>query len=107
MIFKSTKKIRDLSVYRTGSSKSIMKFASLSLIFVFAFSFVVLAQTAKSTVKGRVISSTDNNGVPGANILVKGTTIGTTTDIEGNFTLEAGAEDVLVISYIGFLSEEV
>ncbi len=52
---------------------------------------------------------TDAEGLPlaGANILEKGTTNGTQTDFDGNFTLEVGADAVLVISYIGFATKEV
>lgn len=59
-----------------------------------------------SIVKGVV---KDSNGEPllGVNVLVKGTTIGAVTDIDGNFSFEAPAGCTLVISYIGFESQEV
>ena len=59
-----------------------------------------------SVVKGVV---KDSNGEPllGVNVLVKGTTIGAITDIDGNFSFEAPAGCTLVISYIGFESQEV
>ena len=59
-----------------------------------------------SVVKGVV---KDSNGEPllGVNVLVKGTTIGAVTDIDGNFSFEAPAGCTLVISYIGFESQEV
>ena len=46
----------------------------------------------------------DSNQEPviGANVLVKGTTVGTITDIEGRFTLEVPNNAVLVVSYIGY-----
>lgn len=59
------------------------------------------------TVKGRVTDS-NGDGLPGVNIVVKGTTRGTTTDIDGNYSLEipdANAE--LTFSYIGYLTEDV
>ena len=51
----------------------------------------------------------DDTGTPviGANVLVKGTTIGTITDMDGRFSLEAPADAVLQISYIGFLTQEI
>lgn len=58
-------------------------------------------------VKGRV---TDENAspIPGANILIKGTAVGTTTDTDGRFTLDVPDEAaVLVISFIGFVSQEI
>lgn len=58
------------------------------------------------TVTGRVV---DNNGeaIIGANVVVKGTTIGTITDIDGNFSIEVDSKSVLSVSYIGYLSKEV
>lgn len=57
-------------------------------------------------VTGQVL---DNQGEPiiGANVTVKGTTIGTITDIDGKFSLDAADGDVLAISYIGYLPTEV
>lgn len=58
------------------------------------------------TVKG-VVKDNTGMGVIGANILVKGTTNGTITDFDGNFTLEAKKGDVIVISFIGYKTQEV
>ncbi|MBD0260621.1 MAG: carboxypeptidase-like regulatory domain-containing protein, partial [Cytophagales bacterium] len=63
------------------------------------------AQSARVT--GKVTSTADNQGIPGASVVVKGTTTGTTTNADGEFTLDAAADAVLVISYIGFTTEEV
>ena len=64
---------------------------------------IVLAQTQ---VRGTVV---DEAGEPviGATILVKGTTQGTTTDIDGRFTLSAPANGTLVVSYVGMKTQEV
>ncbi len=60
------------------------------------------------TITGRVISAEDESGLPGVNIVEKGTTNGTVTDIEGNYALEVpGSESILVFSSVGFLSEEL
>ena len=58
------------------------------------------------TVTGVVV---DAAGVPviGANVIVKGTTVGTITDFDGNYSLEVPENAVLQISYIGYLTEEV
>ncbi|MFS4417449.1 SusC/RagA family TonB-linked outer membrane protein [Maribacter sp. 2307ULW6-5] len=45
--------------------------------------------------------------LPGASVIVKGTTNGTTTDFDGNFALRASDTDVLVISYLGFVTQEM
>ena len=58
------------------------------------------------TVKGNVKNNT-GMGVIGANILVKGTTNGTITDFDGNFTLSANKGDIIVISFIGYKTQEL
>lgn len=59
------------------------------------------------TVTGKVLSSEDNSTVPGVSVLIKGTTQGTVTDSDGNFTLSADQGAVLQFSYIGFAKKEV
>ncbi len=53
-----------------------------------------------------VISDTQGPLI-GATVMEKGTTNGTVTDIDGNFTLEVGPNAVLVVSYIGYNTQEV
>ena len=58
-------------------------------------------------VKGRVVD-TLNEGIPGANIMIKGTTTGTITDFDGNYAIEVpGKQSVLVFSFIGYTTKEV
>jgi TonB-linked SusC/RagA family outer membrane protein len=60
------------------------------------------------TITGRVNSSDDIAGLPGANVVIKGTSQGTVTDMEGKYTIDvAGPETILVFSSVGYLSEEV
>lgn len=63
-------------------------------------------QQQAHTVKGTVL---DGNGEPiiGANVVVKGTTNGTITDFDGNFSIEADGKTTLEISYIGYLKKEI
>lgn len=59
-------------------------------------------------VEGQVLDALDGSGIPGANVLVKGTSTGTTTDFDGNFVLTDLPEDAtLVISFIGYEKKEV
>ena len=75
------------------------------LLFLALSAGVVSAQTSKVT--GKVIGE-DGEPVIGASIIVKGTTVGTVTDFDGNFELEVPANGKqLVISYIGMKSQEV
>lgn len=55
-----------------------------------------------------VVKDNTGFGMPGVNIMVKGTTNGTITDIDGNFTLDVPSKDaILVFSYIGYLTQEM
>ena len=58
-------------------------------------------------VTGTVTSSTDNGSLPGVNVVEKGTTNGTITDIDGRYSLTIPPEGILVFSSIGYLSQEV
>src|SRR5690606_15843359 len=59
------------------------------------------------TVSGRVVDE-NSNPMPGVNVIVKGSAVGTSTDIEGRFTLTvADANVVLIFSSIGYQSQEV
>ncbi len=63
---------------------------------------------AQTRVTGRVISGEDGAAIPGANILVKGTALGTITDAEGNFSVEVSSSDaVLTISFVGYKTQDV
>lgn len=78
----------------------------LPLIFLM-FAPLMLAQTQRK-VSGTVFSASDNKPLPGASVMVKGTTNGTSTDLDGKFTLSiTGTQNVLSISYMGFQSKEV
>jgi len=72
---------------------------------VLAFSTEVLAQGR--TVTGKVTDVDTNSPLPGVNIVVKGTTDGTVTDVEGKYLLKVNDYDILIFSYIGYVTEEV
>lgn len=73
---------------------------------IFALLCSVNLMSQKIEVKGKVIDET-SNPIIGASILEKGSTNGTVSDIDGNFVLNVDSEGVLVISYIGYLTNEV
>ena len=59
-------------------------------------------------IKGTVVSGTDNEPLPGVNVVLKGNTgTGTITDIDGNFHLSVPSDAVLTVSYIGFVTQDV
>ena len=57
-------------------------------------------------VKGRVVDVLDGMSIPGVTILVQGSSVGTITDYDGNFVLQAPKESVIVISCIGYKNQE-
>lgn len=57
-------------------------------------------------VSGRVYSEESGESLPGVNILVKGSTVGTVTDLDGNYYVEAPEDGTLVFSFIGFTTIE-
>ena len=77
-----------------------------NLLFV-AVLFISASVLGQAKITGEVVDET-NQPLPGASIVVKGTTNGTSTDFDGKFTLEAEANSgSIVISFIGFQSKEV
>lgn len=72
---------------------------------LFLFSFPVLAQDVAIT--GTVSSAEDGSTLPGVNIAVKGTTRGTSSDVNGTYRLNAPTGSTLVFSFIGFTTQEV
>lgn len=73
-------------------------------LFLMAVWFGVATMYAQTTITGNV--SDDTGPLPGASIVIKGTTNGVTTDFDGNYTIDAATGDVLVVSFIGYKSEE-
>jgi len=70
--------------------------------------FVPIGLLAQGQITGTVISADDGMPLPGASVVVQGTTTGTTTDFDGNYSLDDVASDAtLVFSYIGFIKAEV
>jgi len=63
---------------------------------------------ADRSIKGKVADKSNGEGLPGVNVVVKGTSTGTTTDTEGNYTLTVPDEGAtLVFSFVGYISQEV
>ena len=66
------------------------------------------AETPVATVTGTVTAETDGGGIPGVNVLVKSSSVGTVTDVDGQYSLNVPNEDdTLVFSSIGYVTQEV
>ncbi len=77
------------------------------MLSVIALCFSQFTWAQENIVKGRVTSSTDGIGLPGVTVVVKGTASGTTTDFEGNYNISVQPQDVLVYSYVGYITQEL
>ncbi|MDH5382034.1 MAG: SusC/RagA family TonB-linked outer membrane protein, partial [Cyclobacteriaceae bacterium] len=75
-------------------------------ILLMIFSIGLAANVFAQSVSGKVTDS-DGMELPGVSILIKGTSTGTTTGIDGSYTISASSEDVLVFSFVGFETQEV
>ncbi|MEO0333600.1 MAG: TonB-dependent receptor plug domain-containing protein, partial [Bacteroidota bacterium] len=76
--------------------------------FIVAFAFLVSAGVyAQNTVSGKVTSVEAGDGLPGVNVLLKGTNQGTVTDIEGNYSISVESDGILVFSSIGYITQEM
>ena len=76
-------------------------------ILVFLLLLLTSFSWAQVLVTGTVLSEEDSSPLPGVNILVKGTTIGTITDADGQYSINVPtADDILVFSFVGFTPQE-
>ncbi|NTV84195.1 MAG: SusC/RagA family TonB-linked outer membrane protein, partial [Bacteroidales bacterium] len=83
--------------------KKILKKACMLIILALGLGQV----SAQIPVTGKVSGEDDDRGLPGVNIMIKGTTSGTVTDANGDFRIEAkSSESILVFSYMGYTSQE-
>lgn len=81
------------------------KFTILLAFLTFLGMQVVNAQL---TVTGTVTSAEDGGAIPGATVIVKGTTVGVTTDLDGNYSLEVPAgENILAYSFVGMKTQDI
>jgi TonB-dependent starch-binding outer membrane protein SusC len=71
------------------------------------FLVTTVAWSQSRTVTGKVTSADDGAGLPGVNVVEKGTNNGTVTDVDGNFSVNVGDNATLVFTFVGFTSQEV
>jgi TonB-linked SusC/RagA family outer membrane protein len=78
-------------------------------LFIMIFSLVAVqqAQAQAKTITGTVTAVSDNAPLPGVSITIQGTTSGTQTDFDGNYSIQASSGDVLSFSYMGMKTSNV
>lgn len=78
---------------------------ALFMLFLSVFTNSSFAQSVLIT--GSVSTVSDHTPIPGANVIIKGTTVGVITDVNGKFQLNVPPKTTLVISFIGYQSKEI
>ena len=86
--------------------KNLKSSCKFLLLWVVGILLSVQAFAQSMTVKG-IVKDETGLGIIGASVQVKGTTTGAITDFDGNFTLQAKQGDIIVISYIGYQTQEL
>ncbi len=86
--------------------RNYLRYAGATLL-LYLLMLTTPGQAQESTIQGQVVDG-ETNPIPGVNVLIKGTTQGTITDIEGNFQLGADENtEALVFSFVGYRTQEV
>ncbi len=76
------------------------------ILFILSMFIVTWSALAQNTINGKVTGS-DGEEIPGVTIVIKGANSGTTTDLEGNYTLSVPEDATLVFSFVGYQMQEV
>src|SRR5829696_3383617 len=84
---------------------SFYQFKKVLMFVLLLGSVQALAQ--KTTVTGRVTADDDGSGLPGVSILEKGTTNGTVSDADGNYSVNVSQNAALVFSFVGYTTQEL
>ncbi len=86
--------------------KIYLKWPRLLFLLVLMTS-VNLAVAQQRTITGTVLSLEDDSPIPGANVIIKGTSSGTVTNVDGTYSISVSNDDVLVFSFVGYNREEI
>jgi len=80
-----------------------LKNFTVALFFIWLAGFQTVLYGQETRISGKVTDAETGDPMPFVSVLLKGTTIGTTTDFEGNFTLQTQIKaDSLMVSYLGY-----
>ena len=80
---------------------------STAMLVLLLFWGMSTAMAQNGTVRGTIVDASDGSPLPGATVLVKGTTNGTVTDMNGKFSIQVKGNAVLVFSYVGYQTQEM
>jgi TonB-linked SusC/RagA family outer membrane protein len=85
----------------------VRRIKNIFLVLLFYVLIVPIQLSAQTNQVSGTVRDNKGQPLPGVNVLVKGTTTGTATDIDGNFALNATSSDVLIVKFLGYVSQEV
>ena len=77
------------------------------LVIFLAFAFASVGYAQEVAITGVVTDASDGSSIPGVTVVIKNTTIGAVTDIDGKYSLKVKTNDVLVFSYVGYATQEI
>ncbi|RYY05855.1 MAG: TonB-dependent receptor, partial [Sphingobacteriaceae bacterium] len=69
--------------------------------------FLINASFAQQIIRGKITDATSGETLIGVSVLIKGTTTGTVTDVNGTFSISASANSTLTFTYIGYTTQDV
>ena len=90
---------------KTCSSHQKVLRILLGLLIAFCFPYFVQGQNLE--IKGKVLDASTNEAIPGASVILKGTNVGTLTDLNGEFTISVPIGSTLVVSFVGMSKQEI
>ena len=96
-----------ISFPRHPNSLLMIKFYPSKTWFVVLLLVASFHAFSQTRITGKVTSSDDGTALPGVSILEKGTTNCTVTDVDGNYSINASENSILVFSFVGFTTQEV
>src|SRR3954454_19328031 len=80
---------------------------TVKMLLAFALFFCMHASFAQTRITGRVTDATTGSPLEGVSVKIKSSKVGTTTNKDGVFSIEASSSDALIFSYVGFADQEV
>mgnify|MGYP001433855545 FL=1 len=78
-----------------------------NLLLLFCALFLSINLYSQSLLDGKVTDDVSSDPIAGVNVIVKGTSSGTASDFNGNFSINVSSGDVLVFSYVGYTTREI
>ena len=78
-----------------------------NLLLLFCALFFTMSLHAQNSLNGKVIDDVTSEPIAGVNVVIKGTSSGTASDFNGDFSVNVKEGDVLVFSYVGYSTSEI